>query len=154
MSAFARRNNNQTSDHRCSERARLRCHIARHCIHGVTCHLAPRFIIQVKTGNGKRANALAISSSPAVCHAKFCPAIAEDLLVPNAIVGIEGAMDSGQHLRAKKTRRAPNSSRSDGIFSSSQLENSKTTSERADSVNRTRDLLITNQLLYLLSYVG
>ena len=26
MSAFARRNNNQTSDHRCSERARLRCH--------------------------------------------------------------------------------------------------------------------------------
>ena len=127
---------------------------ARHCIHGVTCHLAPRFTIQVKTGNGKHANSLAISSSPAVCHAKFGPAIAEDLLVPNAIVGIEGAMDSGQHLRAKKTRRAPNSSRSDGIFSSSQLENSKTTSERADSVNRTRDLLITNQLLYLLSYVG
>lgn len=54
----------------------------------------------------------------------------------------------------KKTAKSANSSRSNGIPGSHKLENPKTVAERADSVNRTRDLLITNQLLYLLSYVG
>ena len=54
----------------------------------------------------------------------------------------------------KKTAKSANSSRSNGIPGHSKLENPKIVAERADSVNRTRDLLITNQLLYLLSYVG
>ena len=73
-------------------------------------------------------------------------------LARNASGVISGARRGGQ--RKKKTRRAPNSSRPNGIFTFCKLENSKNVFERADSVNRTRDLLITNQLLYLLSYVG